>query len=524
MSSFDQPPRAISVQNPMSINDLMGGGRDGPPRRLSVGAMPPPAERRSRPHRRRGGAGAGAGGAGDLPPSGARGRSTDADAGGMTDPEEMGYDLILNERKQKKEPVEPEASFHNIDDPDEDDIWGNSAAPPATRSQTDDYIHPRERREYERGTSAGPDLPPTSDRFSAPRRDFGARGGSTPSPPATPYNDSYFDSGAPSGYGAPPPPPMQPNSFFAGDSMSFQERQEKKQRYLEGLDKYRRKGMDVGDFNMNSSFEEVESEYNRHKRAVDVEASIQFSRKMLMACVTGLEYVNKRFDPLGLKLDGWSESVIEDIHNYDDVFERLYDKYHSTTQMGPEFELILMLAGSAFMYHLTNSMFKSAMPGMAEPDAMKNVRRGVMGAMRGAFNGAADGGGMAGGLGGMFGSMGGGGGPPQSRPRQPAPPRRAAGSGGGARAPPPSTRSAARGGGGSQQRREMRGPSGNMDDLLNNLMDREPGDVTDRVLDDIDNILNNPSDDDDAGDTSVQIRAMAGPGGVPGMSPPTIEI
>jgi hypothetical protein len=191
--------------------------------------------------------------------------------------------------------------------------------------------------------------------------------------------------------------------------VSYEEQAEKKQKYLEGLDKFRRRGMKVPPLDMNSPFEEVESEYNRHKRTVDVEASIQFSRKMLMACVTGLEYLNSRYDPLGLHLDGWSESVIEDIHNYDDVFERLYDKYHTSVQMAPEFELLLMVAGSAFMYHLTNSMFKSAMPGMGNPEMMKNVRRGVMGAMRGAFNGASGGGGVTGMMSGMFGGGGGGG-------------------------------------------------------------------------------------------------------------------
>jgi hypothetical protein len=240
-----------------------------------------------------------------------------------------------------------------------------------------------------------------------------------------------------------------------------------------------------------SPVEDIEMEYNRHKRSVDVEGSIQFSRKMLMACVTGLEYLNSRYDPLGLHLDGWSESVIEDIHNYDDVFERLYDKYHSSVEMAPEFELLLMVAGSAFMYHLTNSMFKSAMPGAnANPDMMRNVRRGVMGAMSGALSGASGGGGVSGMMNGMFGGGGGGGGKgPQSRGPPRGPPRPSPG-----------------------PRREMRGPSGNMDDLLNNLMDREPAEVSNRLVEEIDDILNNPSDDDRPA-SSIRIVPAAGPGG-----------
>ena len=40
-----------------------------------------------------------------------------------------------------------------------------------------------------------------------------------------------------------------------------------------------------------------------------------------MAFVTALEFLNNRFDPFDLKLDGWSENVHEGINEYDDIFE-----------------------------------------------------------------------------------------------------------------------------------------------------------------------------------------------------------
>jgi hypothetical protein len=134
---------------------------------------------------------------------------------------------------------------------------------------------------------------------------------------------------------------VQPQSMDYADpykpQQSSEEILERKQKILEGLDKFARRGIPVKRFDIHSPLEEMEAEYNRRKREVDLEKSIQFSRKMLMACVTGLEYLNSRYDPLGLQLDGWSESVIEDIHNYDDVFEKLYDKYHTSVEMAPEF-------------------------------------------------------------------------------------------------------------------------------------------------------------------------------------------
>ena len=85
---------------------------------------------------------------------------------------------------------------------------------------------------------------------------------------------------------------------------------------------------------------------------------------MLMAFVSGLEFLNGRFDPFELKLDGWAEAVNENIEDYDDVFGELHEKYGEKAKMAPEIKLIFMLGGSAAMLHMTNTMFKSAMPGM----------------------------------------------------------------------------------------------------------------------------------------------------------------
>tara|TARA_Y100000816_G_scaffold292527_1_gene288372 strand:+ start:1651 stop:2880 length:1230 start_codon:yes stop_codon:yes gene_type:complete len=143
-------------------------------------------------------------------------------------------------------------------------------------------------------------------------------------------------------------------------------------------------------FTTNSSINELRNEYNKIKRDMEVNASIKFSRRMLMACVTGVEFLNKRYDPFDVKLEGWSESVMEGIDDYDNVFERLHDKYASKVAMAPEIELLLTLTGSAFMFHLTNSMFKS-IPNINEiakqnPEFMKNVMQSMSQATSGSSN------------------------------------------------------------------------------------------------------------------------------------------
>ena len=117
-------------------------------------------------------------------------------------------------------------------------------------------------------------------------------------------------------------------------------------------------------YNMNSQLDDMRNEYIKLKKQRETENAIKFQRKMLMACITGIEFMNGKFDPFSVKLDGWSESMNEGIDDYDEVFEELHDKYGGKGEMAPEIRLIFMIAGSAFMFHLTNTMFKTSLPGM----------------------------------------------------------------------------------------------------------------------------------------------------------------
>jgi hypothetical protein len=84
---------------------------------------------------------------------------------------------------------------------------------------------------------------------------------------------------------------------------------------------------------------------------------------MLLGCITGLEFMNNKFDPFDLELDGWSESINENVDDYDDIFEELAEKYKGSSNMAPELKLLLMVGGSGFMFHLSNSMFKKMQNG-----------------------------------------------------------------------------------------------------------------------------------------------------------------
>lgn len=150
-----------------------------------------------------------------------------------------------------------------------------------------------------------------------------------------------------------------------------------KQEILFKLDKMKRLGIQgIKSFNMSSDLAEMEDELSRVKKEREIESSIKFQRKCLMAVVTGAELLNNKFDFLDFKLDGWSEQVHENIDEYNEVFEELHEKYKEKAKMAPEIKLMFMLGGSAFMYHVTNSMFKNSIPGMEDimkqnPDLMK---------------------------------------------------------------------------------------------------------------------------------------------------------
>jgi hypothetical protein len=133
--------------------------------------------------------------------------------------------------------------------------------------------------------------------------------------------------------------------------------------YINKLQRLEAKGFPVAKrFTMDNSLDEIKQEYNRLVDARHLETSIKFQRNMLMGFVTGIEMLNKKFDPFDFKLEGWSEGVHENIDDYDDIFEELYDKYKEKGKMPPEARLIFQLAGSGFMCHVTNSFFRSKMP------------------------------------------------------------------------------------------------------------------------------------------------------------------
>jgi|TARA_B110000971_G_scaffold116439_1_gene119357 hypothetical protein len=171
--------------------------------------------------------------------------------------------------------------------------------------------------------------------------------------------------------------PGDKTSFYKQKHKSASELKNEKLELLYQFDRMEKKGMKVPKkFSMESKLSEMKSEFDRIRRDKEVDMSIAFQRKMMLACVTGVEFINTKFDPFDVKLEGWSESIHESADDYDDVFEELHHKYKSKSKMAPELKLLMSLGGSAFMFHLTNTMFKTSLPQMGDvlkqnPDLMR---------------------------------------------------------------------------------------------------------------------------------------------------------
>jgi len=140
-----------------------------------------------------------------------------------------------------------------------------------------------------------------------------------------------------------------------------------KQDILFKLKRIEAKGIPLSkSYSRNSSLNEMRDEYERIKHQRDLQNSIKFQRKALIATTSGTEFLNKRFDPFNLKLNGWSESVSENIDDYDEVFEELGEKYSAKSNMPPELKLLLMIGSSAAMFHVSQKMFANASPDVNE--------------------------------------------------------------------------------------------------------------------------------------------------------------
>lgn len=190
------------------------------------------------------------------------------------------------------------------------------------------------------------------------------------------------------GYGKFNNVPINPDQRMSMEpKMSKDETLREKYKYLRKLEGLEKKGVELTKkYNMDSNLQEMIGEYETVMEEKTKQNAVKFQGQMMMAMINGMEFLNNRFDPFDIKLDGWGEQINENITDYDDIFSELHDKYKSKATMSPELKLLFQLGGSAMMVHMSNTMFKSSMPGMDDvlrqnPELMRQFQTAAVNSM-----------------------------------------------------------------------------------------------------------------------------------------------
>ena len=169
--------------------------------------------------------------------------------------------------------------------------------------------------------------------------------------------------------------------------LSVNEMLKEKVRYLRKFETLEKKGVQLTKkYDMDSNLDEMKGEYEMIMDEKSKQNSIKFQSNMLMTIINGIEFLNQKFDPFDVNLEGWGEQVQENITDYDEIFAELHDKWKSKANISPELKLLFQLGGSAVMVHMTNSMFKSSLPGVDDilkqnPDLMRQFQNAAVNSM-----------------------------------------------------------------------------------------------------------------------------------------------
>jgi chemotaxis protein histidine kinase CheA len=130
-----------------------------------------------------------------------------------------------------------------------------------------------------------------------------------------------------------------------------------KQSFLIELANLQQKGVQLSrQFTLRDSLAELEFELQKQTNNLTTRHNVSFMRDMLRIAINGIEIGNNRFGPF-LSIDGWAESVTQDMSKYEHSLERLYKRYWRRSQMSPLLELGWLLVGSMVAWHFKSKFF-----------------------------------------------------------------------------------------------------------------------------------------------------------------------
>lgn len=102
--------------------------------------------------------------------------------------------------------------------------------------------------------------------------------------------------------------------------------------------------------------DEIRYECYRMQRESNSKKSIKIMRRVLVTITTLVETGNAYFNPFNLRLDGFSESMMLNLDDYDDCFEQIHHKYSGRSSVGPEMQILFTFMSAAIFHHAGNAI------------------------------------------------------------------------------------------------------------------------------------------------------------------------
>lgn len=111
-------------------------------------------------------------------------------------------------------------------------------------------------------------------------------------------------------------------------------------------------------FTTADSLTELQAEYDRLYRLKQQKSTREWYRKILFGVTKGIEWANHQWDPVGLKLDGWSTEVASNVDEFDEIFDELAEKYGGSIneKIAPEIRLVLLILYSGVSYSISQTL------------------------------------------------------------------------------------------------------------------------------------------------------------------------
>ena len=116
-------------------------------------------------------------------------------------------------------------------------------------------------------------------------------------------------------------------------------------------------------FTTADSLSELQSEFERLTVIKNQKSTREWYRKILFGVTKGLEWCNHKWDPVGLKRDGWSTEIASNEDEFDEIFDELTEKYGSSfgleKNIPPEIRLIGLILYSGITYSISQTLSSS---------------------------------------------------------------------------------------------------------------------------------------------------------------------